>query len=221
MTARLVSVFLLIALVAVLAPPLDLVPHLAEAKCTSGTGRPNNWPHHYHVGSIRTGSAGGVYSRIKNYSPWVYPIASDKSTAFGWAMLYDSAVTGRWAQVGWREKPYGVRRTYVEYIDSSNSVWQLPNWSAKPINSYTYYTVLYNNPAGKISFQVDGVTIHSFNISFAPSQAQLASETHSFADQMLGGYSGSAYRADYFDSHVYLNGSWQAFAGNIPLERRL
>ena len=172
----------------------------ALAKCQPG--RSNNGSV-YFDGWVRSGSVGGVYSDMLNYSPWVQP----NNQVLAWTMLNNG--TSNWAQVGWWEYAGGTRYTFVQWTTSPNR-WQTKFWNPQSTGAYTYYTTLYNNQPGKFSFQVSGSTIDAENASFTPNQAQNLGEIQTLADQMPGGYNNNEV---FKSTNVYIGG-WQAFSGS-------
>ncbi len=175
------------------------------AKCQP-PGRTNNGLA-YFAGWYRNASSGhlgGVYSYVKNYSPWVQP--GTDTTA--WVMLALKTGGTNWAQVGWWEEEGGVRHTFTPW--TKNGVWYNNFWSPQPVNSYTYYTVLWDNlPEWK--FQVNGTTISQVSASFTPDASQVMGEIHSLSSQMPGG-SGSSSHEWFSDTHLWTT-QWVAYDG--------
>jgi hypothetical protein len=172
------------------------VPAPTFAKCQP-TGRANNHVA-YFAGWYRntvSGLWGGVYSNIKNYSPWVQ---SGTSTS-AWVMLTLKTGGINWAQVGWYEEAGGVRHTFTQW--TKNNTWYTNFYSPKPVNTYTYYTVLWDN-LPRWTFQVAGVTVGLVAASFSPDASQVMGEIHTLSSQMPGG-SGSSNHEWFSDTHVY------------------
>lgn len=155
-------------------------------------------------------TVGGVYSDIYNYSPWVYYISAQASAVAAWTMVDLSSNANTWAQVGWVEFPLGKRYVFTQTNNNGNLITHY--FSPKPINSQAYYTTLYNNTPGHFSYQVSGSTIEVDPAGFTPNEGQNFGETHSFADQMPGGYNQNEY---FNDTHIYYSGGWHNFSGTV------
>lgn len=171
------------------------------AKCQPG--RTNNgtvyWDGWYRSSS---GTVGGVYSDILNYSPWVEP----NNEVMAWTMLNNGG--SNWAQVGWWEYAGGTRSTFVQWTTSPGH-WSTKFWTPQSVGSYSYYTTLYGNTPGDFTFEVNGSTIDKETASFTPNDAQNYGEIHTLADQMPGGYNANeVFKA----TNVYIGG-WQSFSG--------
>jgi hypothetical protein len=179
-----------------------IAPAPAYAKCQPG--RANNgvpyWAGWYRNAS--SGVLGGVYSNIKNYSPWVQP----GSDTMAWVMLTLKSGGTNWAQVGWWEEAYGVRHTFTQW--TKNNTWYTNFWSPQPVNTYTYYTVLWDN-LPRWTFQVGGTTISQVSASFSPNASQVMGEIHTLASQMPGG---SGLNEWFSDTHLWTN-QWIAYDG--------
>jgi hypothetical protein len=150
-------------------------------------------------------TVGGVYSDIYNYSPWVYYITSTTSYVSAWSLVDDGY---HYAQVGWIEEPHGARYVFTETFDRNGD--NVRYFSPEPINSQSYYTVLFNNTPGEFTFEVNGSVIDVSTAQFTPNDGQNYGETHSLADQMPGGYNQNEY---FSNTHIWYSGAWHNFSG--------
>jgi hypothetical protein len=149
-------------------------------------------------------TVGGVYSDIYNYSPWVH----SSTGVVAWAMLNNG--NGAWAQMGWLEYPGGDRRTFVQWTKSGDFFEE--HYVAQPVNTFTTYTVLWNNTPGKFTFRVNGSTIDTEDAGFAPNEGQLYGEIHSLWDQMPGALNN---HENFYNSHIYFGtNGWHNFNGS-------
>lgn len=161
-------------------------------------------------------TVGGVYSNIWNYDPYVDP-ATDYT--YAWVMLtqhHSPGVDVPLAQVGWVKWSSGLRKTMVMIHSVGGPYSEAFTDTPKPINTYTYYQVLYNNTPGYVTFWVAGTKVFSWPNWFVPNEAQVYGETHSFRSQMPGGYQSSLYYEDFFNSNYWL-GTWRPFAPNAQI----
>jgi hypothetical protein len=174
---------------------------------------------------------GGIYARVRNYSPWVDPASYSVSAWVGLQYCAPPGPNGcnenELAQIGWREQPYGQRDTLIEYLlpggDFSDcnpkavGARGITNTNHLTCNSipipaapalYSYYTVLYGYEPGKFTFYVNGRKVASAPANFVPHQAEVYGETNLVGDQMPG----DANDPEIFeDINVYVNGAWQPF----------
>jgi len=197
-------------------PTAHFLPQVPAAGGGDGCnpGRANDYPDSTLFdgwSSDPGGTVGGVYSDIYDYSPWVHYISSTASAVVGWVMVDNTNSFYDWSQVGWLEYPLGARYTFDQTFNGSGTPRTMM-FASKPINTYHYYTVLYNNPSGYFSFQVDGSQIDKTRIDFTPNEGENYGEAKSTADQMAGGYNNPEV---FKDTHVYYSGGWHAFNG-IP-----
>ena len=125
----------------------------------------------------------------------------------------------RYAQVGWQERPQNFRYTFIEWIDGGGGVhFNNTLWLVPPENTFSYYTVLYNNYApGWVTFQVDGTTVGIANpgwsqVGLAPLQGEIYGETHNHNTQMPGGYNSFSHQV-MKSSYIWYNNGWQYFNG--------
>ncbi len=222
----------------VLVPPFP-VPPIGQPSPLSGYGdgcnpnRPDNYRDYYFAGmymntSSFPGTNGGVYAKIKAYSPYVAP--SDFG-ASEWVMV----TGGTWpnlsyAQVGWFEQPHGTRNTFTEI--SYQSSWYVDGWyNAETVNSTPTYKLLYNpNPPNQnqyFTFYASGLKgphgtswINDAGGIFAPNSAQINAEIHTQATQMAGGYNN---RNPVTGANYYYpagtGGSWHSFQGSPAVEQ--
>lgn len=177
-------------------------------------------------------TVGGIYARVRNYSPWVETGPGSYSVS-AWVALQDCTKPGsggcngeELAQIGWRERPYGQRDTLVEsnfpgpaLVSDCNpqAVGSTVGTGTLTCNSvptpaqpelYTYYTVLYGYEPGRFTFYVNGQKVASGPAKFVPHQADVIGETKLASDQMPG----DANDPEIFeDIHVFVNGAWQPF----------
>lgn len=174
------------------------------AKCQPG--RTNNGTTYFDGWTRYVGSTvGGVYSYIKNYSPWVQP----GSMVVAWTMLHVYTQQRDYAQVGWLEYSGGTRYTFTAYDNGSGQIMHL--FAPYATNQYTYYTTLYGNVPGKFTFQANGTTLENVPAGFVPNEGQVYGEIKTLASQMPGGYA-SVERFD--DTWIYYSGAWRAFNGS-------
>jgi hypothetical protein len=181
----------LLSLLAVLAAPFASLPGslTSASAATSWEGcqpnRANDYLTYRFDGWGRMANGiGGIYSTIKNYSPWVQP----GSSVSAWTMLDFRSSVQHYAQVGWLEYAYSNRVTFVEWTYDNRGGWSRVEFRPQPIDAATYYTTLYGNWApGVFSYQINGGTIWHGSADFVPNEGQEYGETHSGADQMPGG----------------------------------
>jgi hypothetical protein len=168
-------------------------------------------------------TVGGIYARVRNYSPWVDPASYSVSA---WVALEKTGSGNELAQIGWRERPYGQRDTLVEFLFPPEPLLSDCNPAAVgstvginkltcnsvpiPAQSepYTYYTVLYGYEPGQFTFFINGNKVARAPASFVPNRADVIGETNTFGDQMPG----DAGDPEVFENiNVYVNGAWQPF----------
>jgi hypothetical protein len=167
-------------------------------------------------------TVGGIYARVRNYSPWVDP-ASPSVAA--WVALEKTGNGNELAQMGWREQPHGRRDTLVEYLNTGNfsdcnpqatraapGFTNLLACNTVPIPAqpepYTYYTVLYGYEPGKFTFYINGRKVANAPANFIPNRADVIGETKLVGDQMPG----DANDPQVFENiNIYVNGAWQSF----------
>jgi hypothetical protein len=193
---------------------------VACAGCSKLDGAYNEYPYI---------TVGGIYARVRNYSPWVDPGPTSYSVSAWVGLQYCRPPGGpgdcnenELAQIGWREKAYGQRDTLVEYLlpagnfSDCNPAIGMPvnqlSCSSVPIAAqpepYSYYTVLYGYERGKFTFYVNGRKVASAPAGFVPHQAEISGETRLVGDQMPG----DANDPEIFeDINIYVNGAWQPF----------
>jgi hypothetical protein len=213
--------------VALLTAVLALMPlavsgglGVASAKCRPGdyhSYRNSNDGQHYFAGwkSEWLGyTVGGTYAQILNYSPWVEPspnpLTGSANASTAWVMVTHTSLNV-YAQVGWIELAYGQRYTVTQHKPSPSSNPVTHFFQARPVGEYTYYTVLWNNPAWKFSYWVGSTMIFSEDYGFLPNRGDIASEITTYSSQMPGS---SATWEALFDGHVYVGG-WQNFNGTV------
>jgi hypothetical protein len=211
---RVLMVMSLLSVAAAIA--LGAIPYLpgsgtdaASAKCTSGTGRTNDWLTSRWVGSSRTAAASNAEATLEEYSPWVYPMPGDpgNSEVKAWVQLVDGVNDG-WAKVGWIEFPLGQRFTLLE--EKNTAGLHYTTTSAASGLSSTLYEVTYNG-SGSYSLYKSGSLQTTFSVGGgSPTYAQVSGETSSFADQMPGGINN---HMSFTGAQVKVSGSWQAFSG--------
>jgi hypothetical protein len=161
------------------------------------------------------GTVGGVYAEILNYSPWVEPALDpfgNTNIVVGWVML-DTNAGANWAQVGWLEMGYGQRYTFTQ-LETGGGPPITHVFAARPTGGYTYYTVLWNNPSGRFSFQyrdsgsTQAITLESPTYTFVPDEAQVAGEITTYSSQMPGVQTDTE---GFYDAHKYA-GAWSNFS---------
>lgn len=186
--------------------------------CSNYDGAYNQFPY-THIG--------GIYARVRNYTPWVDPASYSVSAWVGLQYCGPPVPNGcnenELAQIGWREQPHGQRDTLVEYLlpgrnfsdcnpkavgfGTNNLTCNSIPIPAAPA-SYSYYTILYGYEPGRFTFYVDGHKVANAPAGFVPNQAEVYGETNLIGDQMPG----DANDPEVFeDINVYLNGAWQPF----------
>ncbi len=185
------------------------------------------------IDQVLHATVGGIYARVRNYSPWVETGPGSYSVS-AWVALQHCPNPGAGtcngeevAQIGWRERPYGQRDTLVESnfpgpalvsdcnpqaVGSTVGTNKLTCNNNRPIPAqlepYTYYTVLYGYEPGRFTFYVNGQKVASGPAKFVPNQADVIGETKLASDQMPG----DANDPEIFeDIHVFVNGAWQPF----------
>jgi hypothetical protein len=201
---RRLAAMLIAATIGALAGSLTIAatgPATALASCNPG--RSNNGAFYSTGRGLNVGArTGGIYSNILNYSPYVY---TGKQTQ-AWAILSDAS--NHVYDVGWLQMSSGTRYTVVQWTDTSGVAHQ-KTFSPQPVGAYTYYTVLYDNPTGHMSFQVNNSTIDTENNQFMPTVGLVEGAINTLASQMPGGVYGGEVFAD---SHIYVYG-WAALGG--------
>lgn len=193
-----------VAVGAIAMPPRD-----ARAACTtnprpSGT-QAGNW--HAAILSDPPAGPGGVYAKIENYDPYLYPSSSlNFSVAYVMLTRNDQPY---WAQVGWAKRPVG-RNTFVQVLGPGVFV---DNWSFSPypVGSYIYYTVLKDNVPGKFTFWANnGLLPLSISATFTPNRGEISGEINNKASQMPGGTSDAQ---GFFEMKIWHSGQWNDFQG--------
>lgn len=181
---------------------LQLTASPVGAKC-----QPNRQDNtsYYFSGRQRDGipTLGGVKAWIENQTTWVQP----GKFAVAWVGL---AASDRWAQVGWQENAYGVRYTFVQIHPGGTSypTWYYP---PQPLNTFSYYTTLFNTSTRVFTFQVNGAQLPvSYQAAWSPTFAMTSGETWGLASQMPGG---TLDNQIFWDNRLYYSGAWQPFGG--------
>jgi len=156
-------------------------------------------------------TVGGVYAKIENLD--VYVVPGNQGTS-AWVMLTRTGESV-WAQIGWVKKGDGSRNTLIQVKNSSTSVTTRDWDPAKPLGSYPYYTVLYDNTPGTFTFQLDGspwpYAGYSVAAGFTPTEGQIFGEIKNNNNQMPGATSDVL---GFFSAYTYYLGSWHTFLGN-------
>jgi len=128
---------------------------------------------YYYDGGIQTGTYGGVYASVYNYSPWVQP----SSTTSAWTMLAEQS--DYYAQVGWIECAGGGRYTFSQHTITPVVIGGKDNLAPQPVGVFTYYGTLWSPNTKVFTFQVNGGTVdQSPALSWAPGNAQAMGEIH-------------------------------------------
>lgn len=156
---------------------------------------------------------GGVYARIFNYAPYVDP-GHRGDFVYTWTMLtvdHPLGTDAPYVQIGWVQFANGERHTMEQW----KKVGEPPQTRfvdpPQPVNTYSYYDVLFNYRPGAFSFMVGGKDLHDdLRAWFTPTQAQIYAETLSLASQMPGGGDPSSHE-DLLDSSYYMHGAWRSF----------
>lgn len=124
-------------------------------------------------------------------------------------MLQTIPAASKWAQVGWQEKAYDDRDTFVQFTGEFPYFYHY-NFPPFPTDSFHVYEVTFDY-SGTINFRVDGVFYFGTPAAFDPNSATISGETTTLATQMPGGYSHSQYREWFIFSKVRLGGAWSNF----------
>jgi hypothetical protein len=114
---------------------------------------------------------------------------------------------GRYAQTGWIEWRYSGRQNFWTYTD--NEGHQAPVFHAGagyPLNTYHYYTTLYDVYSGYMSFYIDGQLKDRLLRGWQPIVAELFGEIDTSASQMPGWNNYPMYVQDIA---VWYGGAWQ------------
>ena len=127
-----------------------------------------------------------------------------------------------WAQIGWFEKPNGVRGSFVQVgIDGAVSYNNFA-LSSDPINDITDYAVHFdpNHTNGEyFTFWMDGVGKTGYDSPFPtgdPYEAAVETEIHTAASQAVGGVDNNNYVSSasiYYPAGT--TGSWYSYSGTI------
>jgi hypothetical protein len=113
-----------------------------------------------------------------------------------------------WAQIGNYQSP-SSRSVYAQWWDYS--VWDQHSWSAQPVNSFTYYTVLYDPNSTTFTFEYAGNPVwYESHASWVPTGAMALSETTDISVQMMGAVNNTV---DFLNTHVYYSGAWHTMSG--------
>lgn len=186
-------------------------------------GRSNNYLTYYFDGAFSqdtgsSGTPGGVYASISNYSPWV-SAANSGDDSSEWVMLdQQPPSTGLWVQIGWVEFAGAQRDTFDEY-SLGPGAFHDDYYAPFSINSNHTYEVTYNpNSEYAFNMEVDGNYYNDQINIFTPNDAQIFAEIHTQASQIPGGTEDTASQEPVVsNAHVYPNagtgGGWQNFDG--------
>jgi hypothetical protein len=151
-----------------------------------------------------------VAANIKVVDTWVYT----PSDVGSWTMLWNGASppAWRWAQILWREHSGNSRYYTTEYTDNSGVAWDYSDPNIHPSVGATPHLKTEYDPAyTKFNFYVDSTTFPSTpSVSWVPTYAKIASETHTLASQMPGT---SSDKEHYTNSVLKVAGNWVAFNG--------
>jgi hypothetical protein len=116
----------------------------------------------------------------------------------------------RLAQVGWLERDYDERHTFIEWQEANGADHLDMNFAPQPVDIYTNYSVLYLFNGWNFTFQVNGATIANAPAGWVPTMGEIYGEIKTAASQMPGGYN----KVEVFDqSKLYYSGSWRDFDG--------
>jgi len=161
---------------------------------------------YYYDGGLQTGTYGGIYANVYNYSPWVQP----SSTTSAWTMLAEQS--DFYAQVGWIECAGGGRYTFSQHTITPVVIGGKDNLAPQPVGVFTYYGTLWSPNTKVFTFQVNGSTVdQSPALSWTPGNAQANVEIHTLASQMSGAVANDE---NFWDVHVYNNG-WVYWSGTL------
>ncbi|HEX4062493.1 MAG TPA: hypothetical protein VHY58_15870 [Streptosporangiaceae bacterium] len=202
-----------------------------QAAIASGGGdgcnpnRSNNYLHYYFDGADSQnvgGTPGGVYASIRNYSPFVAgpnqgaPSNDDVSE---WVMLdVQPASDDKYVQIGWIERPGGLRNTFVEWSFGPGKFYD-DYYSPYAINSTQSYAV-YFQPTENLMYgvAVNGNLVQRVADTDRPNDAQIYAEIHTQASQVPGGTADPSGKvAQVSAAHVWPTAGsskgWQNFDG--------
>lgn len=174
-----------------------------SAACNPGrsSGGGYSWA---FVGYTPSAAIRGASSMIWNYAPYV-----PSGFSYSWVML-TSPTPSTWAQIGNYESPTS-RFVYAQQWNTSTGGWAQRSWPAQPVNSYTYYRVLYDPYTPMFTYQIgDTVVWQQVNPPWMPTGAQFASETTSLPVQMMGAAQNTV---DFFNNTVSYSGAWHSVPG--------
>lgn len=181
----------------------------ALAACPSAPRTPPAVITSQHDGAWNTGfsvDAGGVYAQIQRDAPYI----ASGSRVTDWVM-FTSSSDDKWSQFGWYYDVSSGARVFAQVFNNPGLTTKFG--SSSGIGNYPYFTALYNNPSGKLSFQVNSTpwvpsgegSPYQPNASWAPRNVQIFAERHNFSDQIPGG---TAAYAGHYDDHIYSSGAW-------------
>lgn len=191
----------------------DVNPPSTNARCPNpGPNRPDVY-YPWHAGGYYTSAftPGGVYANIQVKRPWVEP-TYDINVSAAWTLIsggvHPSTGKGRYAQTGWIEWRNSGRNNFYAWTDVyGNQPAPRNAGPAFPLNTYHYYTTLYDVNNGWFSFYVDGQWKDSILPGWQPSGIiEIMGEVNTAASQLGGGWGYPMYANDIA---VWYNGSWQ------------
>ena len=183
-------------------------PTSAHAACPSAPRSASSISSQFD-GAWNTGfsfDVGGIYAQIQKQPPYV----ASGSRVSHWVMLYKNS-TSQWSQIGfYYDNTYGTR-IFAQLQNQPGLTTKFG--SAASSGSYPYFTVLYNNPTGKFSFQLNSINWipdgesqpYQPTAIWGPRDTAEMAERHNNADQVPGGYNS---HTGHYDTHLWYSGSW-------------
>lgn len=159
---------------------------------------------------------GGIWSKILNYSPWVWPetVGVLINDATGAVQLSDDH--GDIWQLGWEEWPYGNRYT-LECFAQPNSSGGYDNVCvdntapAQPVDAFTEYKIEYDNTPYEFTYFIDNAQIDGVPTDFdqlMPLNSAVQGQILTVSDQMPGGYD---VPEQFTDTNWWYPSSWQPY----------
>jgi hypothetical protein len=152
--------------------------------CTSRNTHDNTARYAATTGGV-TGIT-GISSSILEYDPYYTGFNATGTNASIMLTLNDIS---KWAQLGWMKSKIdgGVvrREVFLErFFSSSDNTFQF--WPAKPLDTSTWYEILWTSPS-TWDFFVGGTFYSRLTKTFTPQLYEVFGETHDAVDQMPGG----------------------------------
>ena len=198
--------------VAVLAALGQLTYDVSPASASCFPGRTHD-SIAYTVGSQKSATVTGVRGDIENYSAYAH--TSSHQTQAYVQLIHTSS--DAWVKIGYyRDLSVGATpRAWALVKTSGGSVFSETFGLASSTQNYKvqWFTVG-TPPQGRMSVFINTLSMNTYATGTAssPDLAQALGEIQTRANQMVGGYSGSA-PVRYSNLNVRQSGVWNAFAG--------